>query len=296
MQVTVTGGAGFIGRHLVAALAARGHRAVVLDNLHRGDFDWPGAAMATCIAGDVRNPDDCARAVSGSDAVVHLAAQSNVMGSQSNPNYTYETNVNGTWNVARAASDAGVRHLVFASSREAYGEPTSLPVCEAAPLNPHNLYGASKAAGELLLRTLPASLAVSVLRLGNVIGPGDSGRVVPLWLAAANESRPMVLYGGAQVLDFVPVDLVCEAFIRVLEGEPLTAPVNVACGKGTTLQELAARIQTLAGGSVPLDVQPAREAEVTRFVADVSRMRTVLGIEPPGDPLAILSGMVVARS
>ncbi len=296
MRVTVSGGAGFIGHHLVTALADRGHQVVVLDNLHRGSFDWPGAALATCIEGDIRNAPDCARAVEGSQAVIHLAAQSNVMGSQSNPNYTYETNVNGAWNVARAAVDAGVPHMVFASSREAYGEPATIPVHEDAPLVPHNLYGASKAAGELLLRTMPAELKVSVLRLGNVIGPGDSGRVVPLWLSAAQEGRPMVLFGGAQVLDFVPVDLVCDAFVRVVENGPLAAPINVGCGKATTLYELAARIQALAGGSVPLDVQPAREAEVTRFVADVTRMRTVLGIEPPADPLAILERMLASRS
>lgn len=294
MNVVVTGGAGFIGHHLVAALLQREHDVTVLDNLVRGDA--ARICGARFIDGDIRDFAACEHAFAGADAVVHLAAQSNVMGSQSDPSTTFETNVTGTWNVAMAATAAGARHLLFASSREVYGEPSTLPVGEDAPFAPRNLYGASKVSGECLLSTLPGDAPpVSILRLGNVIGPGDSGRVVPLWLRAAASGDPLILYGGQQVLDFVPVGLVCEAFTRVIERGPIAAPMNVASGEGITLVALARRIQALFSATEPaVDIRPAREVEVTRFAADVSRMRTMLGIEPPADPLAILAEIAAA--
>lgn len=288
MRVLVTGGAGFIGHHLVSRLLHGGHDVVVLDDLSRGHADRIEGGQL--VFGDIRQRADCDRAMTGCDAVVHLAAQSNVMGSQSDPSRTFETNVTGTWNVARAAAEAGVRHLVFASSREVYGEPATLPVSEETPFAPRNLYGASKVAGEALLSTLPGSTpAVSILRLGNVIGSGDSGRVLPLWLAAAQSGQPLTLFGGQQVLDFVPVELVCEAFTRAVERGPLARPVNVASGRGITLVQLAARIQSLFAEMPPkVEVLPAREVEVTKFTADVTRMRSDLGLEPPQDPLGCL--------
>ncbi len=290
MQVTITGGAGFIGHHLVRALAARGHTVVVLDNLRRGSFEQPGMELARCITGDVRSFDDCLRALDGSDAVVHLAAQSNVMGSQDDPGYTYETNVSGTWNVARAAAEQRARQFVFASSREVYGEPAGVPVPETAPLAARNLYGASKAAGETLLRALPWPLpAVAILRLANVYGLGDAGRVIPLWVEAGRRRRPLTLFGGTQVLDFVPVAFVCDAMVRVLEQGGSLDPVNIGTGLGTTLHELAARICGMFETGCSVELKPAREVEVTRFVADVSRMRSVLGLVPPTDPLELLA-------
>lgn len=294
MKIVVTGGAGFIGHHLVGALQQRGHRVSVLDNLARGSADR--VCGARFVHGDIRDITVCKQVFADADAVVHLAAQSNVMGSQSDPSTTFETNVTGTWNVARAATAAGVRHVVFASSREVYGEPTALPVGEDAPFAPRNLYGASKVAGECLLSTLPGDApAVSILRLGNVIGPGDFGRVVPLWLRAAASGDPLILYGGQQVLDFVPVGLVCEAFVRVVERGPIDAPMNIASGEGITLVTLAERIQSLFSSANPtVDIRPAREVEVTRFAADVTRMRSLLGIDPPADPLAILAEIAAA--
>ncbi len=295
MRVLVTGGAGFIGHHLVGRLLESGHQVSVLDNLSRGCAER--VSRAAFFSGDIREQADCARAVASCDAVVHLAAQSNVMGSQSDPGRTFETNVTGTWNIARAAAEAGVKHLVFASSREVYGEPATLPVHENAPFAPRNLYGASKVAGEVLLSTLPVGgPVVSILRLGNVIGSGDSGRVVPLWLNAARRGEALTLFGGQQVLDFVPVDLVCEAFTVAIEHGPLSRPVNVASGRGVTLVELAGRIQSLFAEMPPaVEVLPAREVEVTRFTADVGRMRSDLCIEPPVDSLAILASMAAAE-
>ncbi|GAB4334501.1 MAG: SDR family oxidoreductase [Dehalococcoidia bacterium] len=290
MRVLVTGGAGFIGHHLVPTLLARGHDVVVLDNFRRGRGRLPALHGACVIEGDIRDAGLCGGAVAGVDAVVHLAAQSAVISSQSDPDYTLTTNVTGTWNVVTAAREAGVGHVVFASSREVYGEPARLPVCEDAPIAPRNLYGASKAAGEALVGTLRGSgTATSVLRLANVVGTGDAERVVPLWVAAARRGEPLRVFGGRQRIDFVPVGTVVAAMVRVLEGGPVGVPVNIGSGTETSLCALADRVRAETGSDAPIEVLPPRSVEVTRFRADVTRMRELLGIEPPCDPLAGLA-------
>jgi len=295
MKVLVTGGAGFIGHHLVNQLLEAGDEVVVLDNLVRGSFERPELAGAELVLGDIRDADACARAVIGCDSVVHLAAQSNVMGSEADPELTASTNVEGTRKIATAARSGGVSHLIFASSREVYGEPRWLPVVESAPLCGKNAYGTSKVAAEALLRDIETDrFAVSVLRFANVIGRGDSGRVLPLWLTAAREGQPLVLYGGRQVMDFVPVATAVEAITRLVHGGPVTGPINIGSGKQTTLIDLASAIRDSFGSETRLDVQPARDVEVSRFQADVTRMRNLLGIEPPDYPLVVVREMVEA--
>jgi UDP-glucose 4-epimerase len=297
MKALVTGGAGFIGAHLVKALVAAGDEVVVLDNLRRGDrarLDAIGRAARggalRLIEGDVRDCDTVRAATTGVERVYHVAAQSNVLGAVSDLDYSFTSNVVGTYNVLVAAREAAVGRLVFSSSREVYGEVDQVPVAEDRPLNPKNAYGASKVAGEVYCHVFQNTygLDVSVLRLANVYGPGDSDRVIPIWLDRARRGEDLELYGGTQVLDFVPVGLVVEALRRAAERSLGGQPVNVGSGVGTTLYDLAARIQALSGAAVGLRVLPARTMEVTRFVADVSRMRALLGLEPPSDPLVAL--------
>jgi nucleoside-diphosphate-sugar epimerase len=278
MKVVVTGGAGFIGHHLVRTLVEAGHTVTAMDNLRRGTFERSGLEHARCIEGDVRDYSQCLDTCRGSDAVVHLAAQANVLGSEADRDYAFETNVRGTWNVASACRDAGVGHLVFASSREVYGEPAVLPVSEMAPIAPRNTYGASKAAGELLLSSFHDGPNVSVLRLANVIGSGDAGRVVPVWLAAARENRPLTVFGGEQELDLVPVDIVCRSVERALQIGRLRGPLNIGSGVSTRILDLAAFIISLTDSSSTVCVKPARSVEVGRFRADTTLMRSTLGL------------------
>lgn len=287
MRVLVTGGAGFIGHHLVPALVSRGHDVVVIDNFRRGRWRLPALAGARVVQGDIRDIDSCRAAAAGARAVVHLAAQSAVISSETDPAATIATNVTGTWNVVTAAREAGATHLVFASSREVYGEPARLPVHEDAPLAPRNLYGASKVAGEALVSTLRGTgTAPSILRLANVVGSGDADRVVPLWVTAAQRGQPLKVFGGTQELDFVPVATVVAAIVRLVERGPVGAPVNVGSGTRTSLLALADRLRAEIGSGVPVEILPPRGPEVMRFQADVRRMRALLGIEPPCDPLA----------
>lgn len=297
MKVLVTGATGFIGAHLVDALVDRGHRIVSLDNGRRGDPAKLSAHVArgaaTPIEGDIRDLATLRDAAAGCRRIYHLAAQSNVLGAVSDTDYSFTSNVIGTYNVLVVARDLGIERVVFTSSREAYGEVDRVPVAEDRPLNPKNAYGASKAAGELYCRAFQNTygLDVSVLRLANVYGPGDRDRVIPIWLDRARRGLDLELYGGAQVLDLVPVDLVVEALLRAGEIALEGMPVNVGSGAGTILRDLAERIQALPGAQVGVQILPARSVEVTRFVADVARMRAVLGLEPPADPLAGLPAL-----
>lgn len=303
MRIVVTGGAGFIGSHLVDALLTRPDVSVtVLDNLHRGRLDNLGQHDGDCrlrfLPADVRDAATIERALRGADLVYHLAAQSNVMGAVSDPRYSFESNVLGTFNVLEAARLAGVRRIVFASSREAYGEAARLPVDEDQPLAATNTYGASKAAAEVYCRSFTNvfGLETVILRFANVYGPRDAGRVIPIWIARALRGEPLEVYGGDQVIDFVWVGQAVEALLRAADTDVVGRPVNIATGAGTPICVLAERIIAATGSRSEVRVTAARSAEVRRFVADTTRMRTLLGLTPDADPLAQLPSMVDAAA
>ena len=303
MRILVTGAAGFIGSHLVDALAEGPDEIVGIDNLRRGDVarlePHLKAKRIQFRAADIRDTAALAEVIRDVSVVYHLAAQSNVLGAMSDPDYSFTTNVTGTDNVLKAASEAGAMRVVFSSSREVYGEPASLPVAEDAALKPKNLYGASKAAGEAYCRAWAdvGKVPVQVLRFANVYGTRDTGRVIPLWLDAATKDEDLVLYGGEQVLDFVWIGTAVDALISAGECQA-GEPINVGSGTGTRLADLAQRIITAMGSRSSVRREPARSVEVERFIADVSRMRQHLHMEPLADPLQrldVLTGVAEAR-
>jgi len=296
VKILVTGGAGFIGSHLVRRLLRDGAGSVtVLDNFHRGRPE----NLADCLdqirllRADVRSPSALREALGGVDLVYHLAAQSSVMGAEADADYTFQTNVVGTFELLLAARANGVRRVVFTSSREVYGDPLRVPVPETAPLKPKNLYGASKVAGEAYCSVFSSEgLETAVLRLANVYGPGDTDRVIPLFVERALHGQPLVLYGGQQVLDFVPIDTVVEALCKAGLGDPISEPLNIGSGKGITISKLSRCVLELTGWQSQLQIVPARQTEVTRFVADIARAGRVLGLAPPADPLFGLHELV----
>lgn len=297
-KVLVTGGAGFIGGHLVARLLARGDEVVVLDNLRRGRREAIEALLVggggRFVEDDIRHTDAVESAVRGCDVVFHLAAQSNVMGAVTDPSYSVTTNVLGTFNVLRSAAEAHVPRVVFASSREVYGEPRALPVTEDEPLLAKNPYGASKVAGEAYCRAFATThgLRVEVVRLANVYGAGDRDRVIPLWLTAAQEGRDLLVYGGDQVIDFLWIGTAVDALLLAAD-RGLPGPVNIASGVATRLVDLAERVVAMTGAASKIVRTPARELEVARFVADTTRMRAT-GLVPEADPLFHLAELAPA--
>jgi UDP-glucose 4-epimerase len=297
MRVLVTGGAGFIGSHLVDGLVQ--HQVdslLVLDNLRRGNLrnlDLSRSAVEF-VNGDVRDFATVQEVTRGIDLVYHLAAQSNVLGAATDMEYSFTTNVTGTFNVLRAACEAGVKRFVFTSSREVYGDPAFVPVPETAPIAPKNAYGASKAAAELYCQIFAAhGFTTRILRLANVYGPRDFDRVIPIFVDNATNGRPLTLYGGKQILDFVWIGRVVDMLMAAgLEDSP-GGPLNVGSGYGTRIDELARRVLACTASASTIELATTREIEVTRFVADVSRA-AALGWHTDGDPLAHLPELIEA--
>lgn len=300
-KIVVTGAAGFIGSHLVDRLLADGAGAIVgFDNFSRGALDnvahLRNEPRFELIEGDVQDQAGVSDVVRGAGLVYHLAAQSTLIGALRDVEYTFQTNVRGTFNVLRSAVENGVTRVVFTSSQDVYGEPVELPVEEESPLLPINSYGASKVAAEVYCGAFRREFGLQtvILRLASVYGLRDIGRVIPTWLVQAQAGQQMHIYGGTQVLDFVWVGQVVEALVRAGNFEGALPPINIGSGTGTRIVDLARRIARLVECQAKLHVEPARHTQVTRYIANVDRMRQILLIEPLLDPLGNLAELVAA--
>jgi UDP-glucose 4-epimerase len=298
MKVLVTGGAGFIGSHLVDRLIVNNYDVIAVDNLFRGKLSniqkHIDSGNVEFFPTDIRDYDELQKLFYGVEVVYHLAAQSNVMGAVSNMDYSFESNVIGTYNVLKAASNNNVKRIIFSSSREAYGEAEYLPVDEKHPLNAKNSYGASKAAGEKYCQVFQnmGFFEMVILRLANVYGLRDFDRVIPIFINNVLQNKDIHIFGGGQLIDFISVELVIDVFIDSIENRSfLNGPINVGSGKGTSLFDLAEKIKENFPGNSKIIVDPAREVEVVRFTADISRLRELSDIIIPDDTLYLLENM-----
>jgi UDP-glucose 4-epimerase len=276
MRALVTGGAGFIGSHLVDALLARGDAVSVVDDLSSGRRENVPDGVPLHVT-DIAAIADAMEA-ERPEVVFHLAAQVDVRKSVADPARDARINVAGTADVLEAARAAGARRVLLASTGGAlYGESAPLPTPEDAPLEPFSPYGASKAAAEtyLALYTRLHGLSTMGLRFGNVYGPrqdphGEAG-VIAIFAGAAAEGRPATIYGdGSQTRDYVYVEDVVAGFLAAA-GSDATGAVNIGTGIETSVLEL-----TEALGVEPR-FAPARKGEVARSCLDISRAAQVLG-------------------
>lgn len=282
-SVLVTGGAGFIGHHLVAALAPE-NDVRVLDDCSAGDPDDVPADVPL-VEADVRDPEAVADAVAGVDVVLHLAAIVSVDESVAEPRRSDAVNVDGTLNVLEAARETGAR-VVATSSAAVYGDPDAVPVPETAPPRPSSPYGLQKYAADRYARLYHElyDLETVVLRPFNVYGPGQSGEyagVITTFLAQATAGEPITVHGdGTQTRDFVHVDDVVAAFRRAAVADVAGGAFNVGTGESVTVRELAERVREAVGSDSEVVHVDPRPGDVHRSCADVSAARDALGYEP----------------
>jgi len=289
-RALVTGGAGFIGSHLVGRLLAEGFAVRVLD-----DFSSGRQANLADVEddielwrGDVRDDEIVARAVSGVDVVFHQAAIASVPRSVAEPLETNAVNLAATVGLLEAARRHGVRRVVFAASSAAYGDDPILPKSESLPPRPLSPYAVQKYASELYLQVYARlhSLETVALRYFNVYGPrqdpkSDYAAVIPLFVTAALEGSPVRIYGdGEQTRDFVYVSDVAEANLLAATAPGVSGEVlNVASGRRTSVNELARVIGDCLGRRIETLHQPPRAGDVPHSWADVSRCQRLLGFE-----------------
>ena len=276
MKFLVTGGAGFIGSHLVAHLLPHGS-VTILDNLASGNRDNLAGISYHWIEGSILDSHLLAQSLVGVTHVFHLAAMVSVPESVAHPAECHQMNVEGTRRVLLAASQAGAARFVLASSCAIYGNDPVMPKTESLSPAPASPYAESKLAGEQLCAE--SSLPAVALRFFNVYGPrqdpsGPYAAAVPRFLDAACEGAPLTIHGdGKQTRDFVYVDDVTAALAHAAFHPELQGVYNVASGHSTSILELAQTIQSIAHSSSPICHAPARPADVRFSSASIERLR-----------------------
>ena len=270
-RILVTGGSGFIGRQIVADLRSDGAHVRVVDLQPHPD---PGVEI---IRGDIAEPEVVDAALHGGfDGVVHLAAVTSVLRSVEQPELTYRTNVEGTHRLLEGARAAGVRSLAFASTNAVTGLTDAPAITEHLPLGPLTPYGATKAAGEMLMSASTASYGVrcAVLRLTNVYGPGMQAKdsIVARLMRAIRLGHTFEIYGdGTQVRDYVHSLDVSAAMRRALSSDLWSGPMVIGSGRSLSVLEVVDAVRRVT--AIPLEVRhgPPRPGEMPAVIVDPSR-------------------------
>jgi UDP-glucose 4-epimerase len=290
MKILVTGGAGFIGSHLVERLLAAGDRVKVVDDLSTGKRENLVQHEALeFIEGDIRDAsliDRCARTM---DAVVHLAAVASVQASMDDPVRTHQVNFDGTLNLLEASRRHGIKRFIYACSAAVYGDAASIPVPEEAMPRPLSPYAVDKLSGEhyLLHYYRSHGLAATSFRFFNIYGPRQDpsspySGVISIFVERLLRNQPVTVYGdGTQTRDFVYVadlaDLLARA-VRSLEGNG--GVFNVGTGRQHSLLQLLAHLEKLTGKKIERRHEPARAGDIRHSCADVTRLTGAYGGAP----------------
>lgn len=273
MNCLVTGGAGFIGSHLVEELLKYGHSVRILDNLSTGSLNNLTGALdrIELQRGDIRNATDVIKAVKDIDAIFHLAAHISVADSMVNPAECFDINVTGTNVLLQAARDARVKRVVISSSAAVYGNQTHLPIKESVRLKPISPYGASKQIDEVLagLYTRSFNLPVVVLRYFNVFGPRQNpnsqyAAVIPIFIRRMLDGQSITIDGdGGQTRDFVYVKDIALANIAAMNAAGAEGKViNICGGKPISVADLAVVLHDLIPDAPDSVFGPARAGDI----------------------------------
>lgn len=293
MEVLVTGGAGFIGSHLVDELLTIGNKVKVLDNLSSGNLknleQHKGDPSFQFLKGDIRSEEDVKKAIQEVDAVFHGAAITSVPASMKDPELTKEVNVNGTISLLERSLTEEVKRFIFASTCAVYGETEDLPISEDSPLKPTSPYAESKIAGEEKCREYGEreGLKTVILRYFNVYGPRQRGGryagVISKFLKRLEEDKPPIIYGdGNQTRDFVYVEDAVNATLLILQrkGAP-SQTFNVGSGEAVSVNELYETLSNILGKP---EIKPiykdSRPGDIRHSWADLTKAEKELGYTP----------------
>ncbi len=281
MKVLVTGGAGFIGSHTVEALIESGAVVRVLDNLSKGKREnLPAHKQVTLIEGDIRNPQDVAKALEGMTHVLHLAAQVSVQASVEDPPTSCSHNIQGFVNVLTAAKSHQIQRFVYASSAAVYGVPQQVPVSEDDALAPISPYGLEKSINEQYgqIFTYLFKFSSMGLRYFNVYGPRQDpsspyAGVISKYLECIEKKQPLLVFGdGKQTRDFIYVKDIAQANVKALQGQTVQT-CNVGTGKTWTLLEMIEALSRAVEQPLEIKYLPPREGDIIHSSAKVTMIK-----------------------
>jgi len=281
-KIMVTGGAGFIGGHLVDALLSLHKEIVVFDNLYAGsEKNIPAGVKLT--RGDVRNPRQVIKATEGADLIFHLVANANGTVSVNDPRFDFETNAGGTFNVLDAARHAQAKKIVYISSASVYGKPQYFPIDEKHPTKPFVPYGASKLVGEIYCNSFfrTYNLPVIIARPFCVYGPRENPKLalveVSRYLRWHLNKKPIQIVGDTdqKTRDFVHVRDLVKGLILIADKAPAGEIFNAGSGKEVTMRELTKIISSVTSRSTILNVIPEITEDTYRLVSDISKLESL---------------------
>lgn len=287
----VTGGAGFIGSHLVETLLKAGNFVRVLDNFDTGKRENISSFSGELeiIEGSIVDEATLASAMQGIDYVLHQAARGSVPRSVMDPIGTHEANITGTLKVLLAARDAGVKRVVAASSSSVYGETPTLPKKETMTPNPKSPYAISKLTGEHYSTVFSQvyGLEAVALRYFNIYGPRQNpnlqyAAVIPIFINNMLQGRPCVIYGdGEQTRDFTFVEDCVKANLLACKTPGIAGNVyNIACGKKTSVNQLFHLLQEILGSEIPANYEPSRAGDVRFSYAAIKKAKEQMQFKP----------------
>lgn len=285
-KILVTGGAGFIGSHIVEELLTRGFFVVVLDDLSTGKLENlpPEAESLRVIVGSILNHDTIRGAVSGCDAVIHLAAIASVQASVEDPILTHQVNFDGTLLLLEYARKAGVKRFLFASSAAVYGNATEGAVSEKAPVSPITPYAVDKLAGEYYLRHYYKTFGVeyTAFRFFNVYGPRQNpaspySGVISIFAANSIVGEPLKVFGdGKQTRDFVYVKDVARILAAAIGNQAMSGKVvNIGTGESTSLMDIIGKMGMILNKTIEVVYAGERTGDIRHSLADIRLLRSL---------------------
>lgn len=305
MKYLVTGGAGFIGSHIVESLVQNGNEVRVLDNLSTGNYENLKTVSSAIefTEGDICDLNLCMNATEGCDGIFHEAALVSVVDSIERPQENHDINITGTMNVLEAARTQGCKRIAFASSAAIYGNNPELPKNETMLPEPLSPYGSAKIAGEYLLQAYAEQYGIGcvALRYFNVYGPRQdprsmySGVISRFVDCAKNKTTPTIFGDGKQTRDFVYVEDVVQANLKAMT-TPMKTPFlrcNIGTGIATSLLDVVEALREITGTFAQPMFEPERPGDIRHSAADITSARNQLSFEPQKTDLKTNLGCIL---